>query len=137
MNDLSKPRIFPRSFSARDVKEFHWLRACLVALQHLLKEHIREPYQTTEYAVAWDTFKKQFMKKFVPKHITDDKQIKFGQQGGTIHKFTRLSKFTEDLIDTEEKKIKRFPRGLRPGIHKDVTTVTRPQTYDDAIKRTY
>lgn len=74
------------------------------------------------------------MKKSIPEHITAQKQI---EEGGTIHKFTRLSQFTEDLIDKEEKKIKRLLRGFLPGIHKDVTTVIRPQTYDDAIKRAY
>lgn len=79
------------------------------------------------------------MKKFIPEHITDQKQIEFEQleEGGRIHKFTRLSQFTEDIIDTEEKRIKRLLRGLLPGIHKDITTVIRPQTYDDAIKRAY
>lgn len=83
--------------------------------------------------------KKQFMKKFIPEHITDQKQIEFEQleEGGRIHKFTRLSQFTKDIIDTEEKMIKRLLRGLLPGIHKDVTTVIRPQTYNDAIKRVY
>ncbi|XP_022156794.1 uncharacterized protein LOC111023627 [Momordica charantia] len=47
-------------------------------------------------------------------------------------KFTELSHFALDLIPTEEKKIKRFVKGLRKGIRGQVN-LQRPTTYAEAI----
>lgn len=71
---------------------------------------VKEPYQTISHTNAWTEFKKEFTEKFIPEHITDQKHVEFKQlkQEGMlvaeyIHQFTRLSRFAEDLVDTEEK----------------------------------
>lgn len=53
-----------------------------------------------------------------------------------IHQFTGFSIFHSTSIDTEKKKVKRFARGLRVVIHKDMTSIA-PITFDGAVKRAY
>lgn len=45
--------------------------------------------------------------------------------------------FAEDPVDTEEKKAKSFYKGLRLGLFKDVTLVTKPVTVKEAITGAY
>lgn len=55
-----------------------------------------------------------------------------------IHQFMRLSWFTQVLIDTEAMKVDiNSLGGLRPSIHKDVTAMIHPATYDEAVSRAY
>ena len=61
--------------------------------------------------MAWETFKKQFLCKFAPKHVVTQKQIEFKQlrQGDIIvaeyiHQFSKLSRSTQEPINTEAKK---------------------------------
>lgn len=50
----------------------------------------------------------------------------------------RLSWFTQVLIDTEAMKVDiNSLGGLRPSIHKDVTAMIHPATYDEAVSRAY
>lgn len=54
-----------------------------------------------------------------------------------VTKFESLSRYASELIDTEEKNIKKFLEGLSPIIEKDTTGIARPETYDEIVKRTY
>lgn len=49
----------------------------------------------------------------------------------------RLSWFAQVLIDTKAKKVYQFLSGLTPLIHKDVTAMILPATYDEAVSRAY
>lgn len=46
-----------------------------------------------------------------------------------VTKFKRLSRYASELINTEEKKIKKFLEGLHPVIENDATSIARPETY--------
>lgn len=105
---------------------------------------VEEPYQTIEDGVVWETFKKQFLGRFSPEHVAIQKHIEFKllRQGDMtvveyIHQFSKLSRFVEELVNTEAKKIAQFIRGLHPTIHRDVTGALRPQTLDEAIQKAY
>lgn len=50
--------------------------------------------------------------------------------------FTRLSRFAKTLIKPELEKIRRFVRGLRYNIQKDVTS-TKLTTYDENHKKAF
>ncbi|RWR86324.1 reverse transcriptase [Cinnamomum micranthum f. kanehirae] len=54
-----------------------------------------------------------------------------------VHTFIPLSKYAKDLIDTEEKKIKRFINGLNPAYKKMVLASQMPMHFDDAVDRAY
>lgn len=81
---------------------------------------IRSPFWMLADAVAWDTFKAQSWKKFIPDHVTKHMKIEFHQlkQGlmtvkEYTHKFMRLSHTVLESIRTEEKKVGQFMDGLR------------------------
>lgn len=126
-----RQKVLLAAFMLRGVAEMWW-------------RIVKEPYRTIDDSIAWDTFKRQFANMFVPKHFIDQMRIEFEQlQQGSMtvaeynHKFLRLSRFAEKLIDTEAMKVERFIGGLSPTIQKDVTIVIAPQTLEDAIKRAY
>ena len=54
-----------------------------------------------------------------------------------VHSFLQLSKFVEELINTEEKKVKRFTGGLKPMYKDHVVTFQSLATFDDALDRAY
>ena len=49
-------------------------------------------------------------------------------------KFTELSRHANDMVDTEEKKVRRFLKGLRPPIH-DQLVVLMLTEYRDVVNR--
>ena len=53
-----------------------------------------------------------------------------------VHTFLQLSKYATDLVDTKDKKVKRFLNGLNPTYRKMVLE-NKPTTFDDAVDRGY
>ena len=49
-------------------------------------------------------------------------------------KFTELSRHAQDMVDTKEKKVRRFLRGLRPPIN-DQLVVLMLTEYKDVVNR--
>ena len=91
---------------------------------------LKDGYQNIANDDIWTTFKGQFTEKYVPSHIKRQMAVEFQllKQGNMtvlqyITKFERLSRYTQELIDTEQKKIVRFLEGLNPIIESDATGV--------------
>ena len=77
-------------------------------------------------AEMWEAFKRQFERKFVPEHVQQNKESEFmhpkqGQMSVSayVHTFLQLAKYAPDLVDTEEKKVKRFLNDLNPFVQED------------------
>ena len=92
----------------------------------------------------WEYFKEQFQRKFVPDHVRQKKEsgflnLKQGQMTVSIyvHTFLQLSKNAIDLVDTEEKKVKRFLHGLNPTYKKMVLASNKPNTFSDAVDKAF
>lgn len=73
---------------------------------------VHSPYWTMVDAVAWDTFRAQFLKKFVPNHVTKHMKTEFHRLKQRLmmvreytHEFMRLSHISLESIGTEEKKV--------------------------------
>ena len=105
---------------------------------------VRAEYRTIADAEACSSFKRQFSDKFVPTHVKRQKAIEFQQlvQGSMtvqeyLTKFERLSRYAPELIDTVEKKIAKFLKGLNPIIERDATGVVPPATFEEAVRRAY
>ena len=99
---------------------------------------------TRPVATIWEDFKKQFERKFVPEHVKQQKEAEFlnlkqGQMTVAVyvHTFLQLSKYATDLVDTEEKKVKRFLNGLNPSYKKMVMAGLKPTLFDDAVDKAY
>ena len=74
--------------------------------------------------MSWSGFEKLFLAKYFPEVECEARREEFErlmQRGFTVAqyeaKFTKLSRHAKDMVDTEEKKVRRFMRGLRPPIH--------------------
>ena len=92
----------------------------------------------------WESFKEQLERKFVPDHVRQRKESEFlnlkqGQMTVSIyvHTFLQLSKYATDLVDTEEKKVKRFLQGLNPTYKKMVLASNKPNTFSEAVDRAF
>ena len=74
--------------------------------------------------MSWSGFEKLFLAKYFPEVEREARREEFErllQRGLTMAqyevKFTELSRHAKDMVDTEEKKVRRFLKGLRPPIH--------------------
>ncbi|XP_059663637.1 uncharacterized protein LOC132309338 [Cornus florida] len=77
--------------------------------------------------IEWGTFTKLFLDKYFPEVARDTKRDEFMfliQSSMTVNQyeasFTRLSRFTPEVIAIEEYKCKRFEKGLRLGIRERI-----------------
>ena len=52
-----------------------------------------------------------------------------------VHTFLQLSKYVDDLVSTEAKKLKRLLNGLNPLYKKMVVASNKPTTFDDVVDR--
>ena len=84
---------------------------------------MQRPYELTGDKAAWTAFRTNFLWKFIPAHIRDQKVREFQDlvQGDmTVYqyevRFTQLSCFTEALITPEPQRVRRFVEGLRADI---------------------
>lgn len=94
-----------------------------------------------EQAITWERFKELVEEKFFPVAVRDQKEMEFLRlQQGTMtlveyeRKFEELSSFAPHLVDTEEKRARRFERGLQPYIC-DIVSVLELGTYREVLKR--
>ncbi|XP_052186003.1 uncharacterized protein LOC127797265 [Diospyros lotus] len=78
---------------------------------------------------TWDQFKELFLKKYYPANIRNQKEAEFLmlKQGSLTlieyeRKFDELSRFTPALVDTEQKRARRFEQGLRDDLRQAVIT---------------
>ena len=69
--------------------------------------------------MTWTAFREHFLEKFFPEDKKDQKEKEFMEltQGGKtvreyVTQFDRLSRFAPHMVDTPQKKIKKFYRGL-------------------------
>ena len=74
-------------------------------------------------AISWEVFKHEFNRHFFPRVVQEAKAREFldlvqGEMSMIEYaaKFRQLSCFGLYLIPIEEKKVKKFERGLNPGI---------------------
>lgn len=86
----------------------------------------------------WTAFKEKFLEKFFPQVEKDKKELEFIQltQGKMPvieyeTKFTKLSRFAPHMVDTDDKKARRFIGGLNSNIRRMVTQ--RGITYEEAV----
>ena len=92
---------------------------------------------------AWTAFRTDFLRKFIPAHIRDQKLREFQT---LVHgvmtvyqyelRFTQLSRFAEALITPEFERIQWFIDGLRDDIQLHMTCMEH-STYEDAVRRAY
>ena len=73
--------------------------------------------------MLWEDFKELFLAKYFPEVECETRREEFErllQRGLTVAqyeaRFTELSRFAEYMVDSEEMKVRRFMRGLRPTI---------------------
>lgn len=105
---------------------------------------MRESYKEMANEAIWETFKKQLQRKFISDHVHQKKEDEFlalkqNQMSVAtyVHTFLQLTKFTEDLVNTEEKKVKRFVGGLHTLYEEHVVVCMRPETFNDVVDSAY
>ncbi|XXG88100.1 hypothetical protein AAC387_Pa12g0357 [Persea americana] len=101
---------------------------------------VRNSFKEMPNATIWETFKKQFRWKSIPIMCEGKKQNEFltlqhNQMTMVVyvHTFLQLSKYVEDLINIEEKKVGRCIDGFNPAYVEHVLAFKRPDTFDDPI----
>ena len=74
-----------------------------------------------EGIITWDRFKRMFLDKYCPRYMQTQMETKFFELkqdnmtfGEYEKKFTELSRFMGEYVDSEEKRAKRFQQGLKP-----------------------
>ena len=77
--------------------------------------------------ITWDRFKKMLLDKHFPRYMQTQMEMKFfelKQDNMTVgeyeKKFTELSRFMGEYVDSEEKRAKRFQQGLKPWLRSRV-----------------
>ena len=92
-------------------------------------------------AMSWSDFEKVLLAKYFPIVEREARREEFErifQRCFTMAqyeaKFTELSRHAKDLVDTEEKKVRRFLGGLKPPIH-DQLVVLMLTEYGDVVNR--
>ncbi|KAK2985162.1 hypothetical protein RJ640_011983 [Escallonia rubra] len=91
--------------------------------------------------LTWENFKREFTNKYVPA-VTQEKRevnfIKFEEQNMSvsIHEshFTDLARFYPYLVDTEERKVRNFVKGLNKDL-RDKLIPLQLQTYMAVVDR--
>ena len=93
--------------------------------------------------MSWGGFEKLFLAKYFPDVEHEARREEFErlvQRGLFVAqyeaKFSELSRHAKDMVDTEEKKVRRFLRGLRPPIH-DQLMVLMLTEYRDVVNRAF
>lgn len=139
-NGLCRSRISLRSFYALDVRQFFSPPICAKVLLIRSGRSFALPIAQLNIQQPGKSLPKQFNRKFNSEHIKEQKFTEFEwlKQGDLlvrdyIYHFNRLSQFAEELMDTDEKKKKRFIKGLRVILHREVTS-QHPATFDDAVE---
>ena len=96
-----------------------------------------------ESNMTWQKFIEVFNKKYCPNSLREQKAAEFLilEQGNMTvveyeTKFTSLGRFATYVINTEERKARKFERGLRKFI-RDPIEMQRLSTYAEVIDRAY
>ena len=91
---------------------------------------------------VWNTFVNEFRERFIPKIMRERREDEFmglRQRGMTVEQyevqFTKLSKYAPDAVNTEEKRRKRFEKGLIIEIQAAMATA-RAETYTEMVETT-
>ena len=81
----------------------------------------------TEVIITWERFSYLFLEKYFPRYMENKMELKFLElKQGTLSvaeyeaKFTELSRFVPELVNTEEKRARRFQQGLKQWIQNRV-----------------
>ena len=90
--------------------------------------------------MTWTVFCERFLEKFFPEDEKDQKEKEFIEltQGGKIVweyviQFERLSRFTLHMVDTPQKKIKKFHRRLDTHL-RHITLGHLEQTFEALVR---
>ncbi|XP_022856725.1 uncharacterized protein LOC111377829 [Olea europaea var. sylvestris] len=116
-------RIF-KHLSCTDAQKVLCVEFMLVdAAGHWWESVSRTRTEAQQRNLTWARFKEEVMGKYFPQALRDRKEIEFLQlkQGKMAlldyeRKFEQLSRYTTHLVDTEQKKARRFELRLRPEI---------------------
>ncbi|KAK3040154.1 hypothetical protein RJ639_028404 [Escallonia herrerae] len=91
--------------------------------------------------MTWERFKSIFFEKYFPLNVKDQKEeefLKLEQGDMTVAqfeaKFTSLSRYAPHLVDTENRKARRFEKGLKRGI-KNRLLASRLRMYAQVVER--
>ena len=83
-----------------------------------------------EGVVTWERFSKLFLDKYFPKYMEGQMELKFLKLRQTNlsvaeyeAKFTELSRFVPEFINTEEKRARRFQQGLKQWIQNRIVRI--------------
>ena len=102
---------------------------------------IRLKWEREQTPRTWVNFMREFNAKYVPPLTQEKKKDEFirlrqGTQTVTEYEsqFTWLSKFTPELIVTEQRRIRLFFQGLNVEIQKDLA-VAKHNTFSDAVEK--
>ena len=94
-----------------------------------------------EEAVAWERFKELFLKKYFPRYMQNQMELKFFElrkENSSVieyeRKFTELARVVPEYVNTDEKRAKRFQQGLRPWIRSKVVVFELP-TYAAVVQK--
>ncbi|XP_074373961.1 uncharacterized protein LOC141714335 [Apium graveolens] len=91
--------------------------------------------------ITWDRFKRMFLDKYFPRYMQTQMEMKFFESkqdnmtiGGYAKKFTELSSFMGEYVDSEEKRAKRFQQGLKPWLRSRVAAF-KLTTYAKVVQK--
>ncbi|XP_074323605.1 uncharacterized protein LOC141660516 [Apium graveolens] len=91
--------------------------------------------------ITWDRFKRMFLDMYFPRYMLTQMEMKFfevKQNNMTVgeyeKKFTELSKFMGEYVDSEEKRAKRFQQGLKPWLMSRVAAFELT-TYAEVVQK--
>nr|XP_017228833.1 PREDICTED: uncharacterized protein LOC108204056 [Daucus carota subsp. sativus] len=94
-----------------------------------------------EGIITWDRFKRMFLDKYFPRYMQTQMEMKFfelKQDNMTVgeyeKKFTELSRFMGEYVDSEEKRAKRFQQGLKPWLRSRVAAFELT-TYAEVVQK--
>ena len=78
-------------------------------------------------AVTWERFTELFLEKYFPRYIQNQMELKFfelKEENSSVieyeRKFTELGRIVPEYVNTDEKRAKRFQKGLKPWIRSKV-----------------
>jgi hypothetical protein len=95
--------------------------------------------QLPKKVFSWEEFKEKFRTFHVPESLVELKRREFEdlKQGSSsmmsyIKEFTRLSRYASDEVSTDNKRVKRFLRGLDPYAAMQMK-LTKPRNFQDLM----
>ena len=101
---------------------------------------IEEKWVAEGRQYLWKSFLEEFRKKFIPKVVRQRREEEFialKQRMMTVEQyetqFAKLSKYAPDMVNTEEKRMRRFLQGLRIEIQQFLATA-QMNTYADMVE---